>query len=61
MGVARKIFQELRGKNRSFFCLDTKGKNQMSAFGAMPLTIIRKRERQKKSRLKKNMGKTAAG
>ncbi len=31
----------------------------MSAFGAMPLTIIRKRERQKKSRLKKNMSKTA--
>jgi hypothetical protein len=32
----------------------------MSAFGAMPLTIIRKRERQKKSRLTKNMAKTAA-
>jgi tRNA A37 threonylcarbamoyladenosine synthetase subunit TsaC/SUA5/YrdC len=32
----------------------------MSAFGAMPLTIIKKRERQKKSRLTKNMDKTAA-
>jgi hypothetical protein len=32
----------------------------MSAFGAMPLTILKNRERQKKSRLMKNMCKTAA-